>query len=87
MKDTSTLKKAGLTTIALLIVAAMARTIVLPPWAVANEAEPYRVEMVHNDPYKVQAALNSLSHQGWEYVSSISRSDAKVLLVFRKANP
>lgn len=48
-------------------------------------AEPYRVELVSNDVYKVQKALNANAAQGWWYVSGIERSDGKVLLVFRSA--
>jgi hypothetical protein len=48
-------------------------------------SEPYRVELVSNDVYKVQKALNANAAQGWWYVSGIERSDGKVLLVFRSA--
>ncbi len=71
---------------AIIFAAAAMRYVVLPPRASAGEAVEYRVEIVHNDPYKVQAALNSLTQQGWDYVSSINRTDAKVLLIFRKPN-
>jgi hypothetical protein len=50
-----------------------------------TSSEPYRVELVANDVYKVQKALNANAAQGWWYVSSISRPDGKLLLVFRSA--
>jgi len=79
------LRKTLVLIFALMLTIALGRSIVSPVRALADEGEPYRVEIVHNDPYKVQDALNSLTRQGWNYVSSISRSDAKVLLVFRRA--
>jgi hypothetical protein len=51
-----------------------------------REEDAYRVEMVNNDPYKVQAGLNALEKQGWYYVSAISRPDGKILLILRKTN-
>jgi len=49
-----------------------------------DDSEQYRVELVQNDQYKIQKGLNSMARQGFYYVSSISRNDGKVLLVFRK---
>ena len=51
-----------------------------------GEKDTYRVEMVNNDPYKVQTGLNLMAKEGWYYVSSINRTDGKVLLIFRKGN-
>jgi len=51
---------------------------------VPPEGEPYRVELVQVDQYKVQKALNQMAGQGWYYISSIPRQDGKTLLVFRK---
>lgn len=63
----------------------VARFVVAPPPASGQEeGEPYRVELVQNDPYKVQTGLNMMAKRGWYYVSSIQRADGKVLLVFRK---
>jgi hypothetical protein len=67
--------------IAALFVAAPA-----PASSTPTAAEPYRVELVSNDVYKVQKALNANAAQGWWYVSGIERSDGKVLLVFRSAH-
>ena len=50
----------------------------------ADESEPYRVEIVQNDQYKVQVGLNSLAGEGWTFVTAIDRNDGKVLLVFHK---
>jgi hypothetical protein len=69
----------------LVLAGALVRFVVFPSRVAADESEPYRVEMVHNDPYKVQMGLNSMAKQGWYYVSGITRSDGKILLVFRKA--
>ena len=49
------------------------------------DSDPYRVELVSNDVYKVQKALNSNAAQGWWFVSGIERADGKVLLIFRSA--
>lgn len=49
-----------------------------------DDSEQYRVELVQNDQYKIQKGLNSMARQGFYYVSSISRTDGKVLLVFRR---
>jgi hypothetical protein len=54
------------------------------PGPVQTESEPYRVELVANDVYKVQKALNSNAALGWWYESSIPRQDGKLLLVFRR---
>ncbi len=73
----------------LLVAAACIGTAIAVRWlfpskALADESDVYRVEMVHNDPYKIQVGLNSLMKQGWYYVGSIDRNDGKVLLIFRK---
>jgi hypothetical protein len=47
--------------------------------------EAYRVELVMSDQYKVAKAMNQMATEGWYYISSITRLDGKVLLVFRKA--
>lgn len=47
--------------------------------------DQYRVELVMTDQYRVAKALNQMSTQGWEYVSSIQRLDGRALLVFRRA--
>jgi hypothetical protein len=47
--------------------------------------EVYRVELVLSDQYKVQRALNQMAAKGWYYISSVSRQDGKVLIIFRKA--
>ncbi len=62
----------------------VARFAFASPQAVQTESEPYRVELVANDVYKVQKALNSNAALGWWYDSSIPRQDGKVLLVFRR---
>jgi hypothetical protein len=66
------------------VTALLVRFTLAPARAVADESDIYRVEMVHNDPYKVQVGLNAMMKQGWYYVGSIQRTDGKVLLVFRK---
>ncbi len=70
---------------ALLLIGLMIRFLAYPAQVVAGGAEPYRVEMIHNDPYKIQVGLNTMANQGFYYVSSISRADGKVLLIFRKS--
>jgi malonyl CoA-acyl carrier protein transacylase len=75
---------AGLVVAALLAIAATSRFGAAQP-APQTLSEPYRVEMVNADPYKVQRALNSLAGQGWYFVSSVNRNDGKVLLIFRHA--
>jgi hypothetical protein len=62
----------------------VARLAFASPRPVQTESEPYRVELVANDVYKVQKALNSNASLGWWYESSIPRQDGKVLLVFRR---
>jgi hypothetical protein len=62
--------------------------VVLSPSPAAStpaSSEPYRVELVSNDGYKVQKALNANAARGWWFVSGIERADGKVLLVFRTA--
>jgi hypothetical protein len=49
------------------------------------ETEPYRVELVANDVYLVQKALNANAAKGWWYSSAVTRSDGKLLLIFRAA--
>ena len=49
-----------------------------------NPEEPYRVELVMTDQYKVARALNQMADQGWYFISSVPRNDGKVLLVFRR---
>ena len=63
----------------------VARLASASPRPVQTESEPYRVELVANDVYKVQKALNSNASLGWWYDSSIPRQDGKVLLVFRRS--
>jgi len=53
--------------------------------ATPTDGEPYRVELVMADQYKVQKALNQMGKQGWYFVSSVPRQDGKVLMIFRKA--
>ena len=77
-------KRWGLTAGAIVLTALIVRYAATPAPMQSDNREPYRVELVNNDPYKVQTALNNLSKQGWYFVSSVSRQDKKVLLVFRK---
>lgn len=79
-------KRWGLTVAAIVLTAFVVRFAATPAPIQADSREPYRVELVNTDPYKVQTALNNLSKQGWYFVSSISRQDKKVLLVFRRAD-
>lgn len=51
----------------------------------ARDQDDYRVELVMTDQYKVAKALNQMSAQGWEFVSSIPRSDGRALLVFQRS--
>jgi hypothetical protein len=53
--------------------------------ATPTDGEPYRVELVLSDQYRVQKALNQMAKQGWFFVSSVPRQDGKVLILFRKA--
>ncbi len=46
--------------------------------------DPYRVELVQNNPYKLQTGLNNLGKKGWVLVSAIPRSDGRVLLILRR---
>lgn len=78
-------KRWGLTAGAIVVTALVVRFAATPAPLQAASDEPYRVELVSGDPYKVQTALNNLSKQGWYFVSSVSRQDKKVLLVFRRA--
>jgi hypothetical protein len=71
---------------AVAVTAVVVRFAISPVQAQTESGEPYRVELVHNDPYKIQSALNSMAKQGWYYISCTSRTDTKVLLVFRKSN-
>lgn len=80
------LKKWWLLIAACAVTAVIVRLAFVPSRAVADESDLYRVEMVHNDPYKVQVGLNAMVKQGWYYVGSIERNDGKVLLVFRKSS-
>lgn len=82
----ATLKKqwrVGIVVVCFVLVAAaagrMAFSNPVPP-----QAEPYRVELVQTDQYKVQKALNLMAGQGWYFVSSAPRQDGKTLLIFRK---
>lgn len=52
--------------------------------AETRDQEEYRVELVQNDQYKVQKALNAMERQRFYYVSCIPRNDGKILLIFRK---
>jgi hypothetical protein len=63
----------------------VARFAFASPRQVETESEPYRVELVANDVYKVQKALNANAALGWWYDSSIPRQDGKLLLVFRRS--
>jgi hypothetical protein len=84
MLNGSYAKKLYLIFAALLMVGALVGYAVANARSTVDETDVYRVELVPNDPYKVQNGLNALAKQGWYYVSSISRSDGKVLLVLRK---
>jgi hypothetical protein len=82
----TTLKKqwrVGIVVVCFVLVAAaagrMAFSNPVPP-----QAEPYRVELVQTDQYKVQKALNLMAGQGWYFLSSVPRQDGKTLLIFRK---
>jgi hypothetical protein len=82
----ATLKKqwrAGIVVVCFVLVAAaagrMAFSSPVPP-----QGEPYRVELVQTDQYKVQKALNLMAGQGWYFLSSVARQDGKTLLIFRK---
>lgn len=74
---------AGLSLVVVLAVVLLFRAGAAQPTAAARGGEPYRVEMVTADPYKVQTALNSMAREGWFFVSAVRRNDGKVLLVFR----
>ena len=52
--------------------------------AAPDDGDAYRVELVSNDQYKIQSALNTLEKQGWNYVSCVERADKKVVLIFRR---
>ena len=77
-------KKLYLIFAALLMVGALVGYAVADARSAQDDSDVYRVELVPNDPYKVQKGLNALAKQGWTYQSSISRPDGKVLLVLRK---
>lgn len=79
------LAAAGLVVATLIMIGATSRFGSAQPAPPPPPSEPYRVEMVTADPYKVQRALNSLAGQGWFFVSSVPRNDGKVLLIFRHA--
>jgi hypothetical protein len=82
----ATLKKqwrVGIVVVCFVLVAAaagrMAFSNPIPP-----QGEPYRVELVQADQYKVQKALNLMAGEGWYFLSSVPRQDGKTLLIFRK---
>ncbi len=75
----------GITAAAVTITALVVHFVATPAQVQTPRPEPYRVELVHNDQYKVATALNNMSKEGWYYVSSISRNDSKDLLVFRRS--
>jgi hypothetical protein len=77
-------KRWGLTAGAIVVTALVMRFAATPAPLQTNASEPYRVELVNGDPYKIQTALNNLSKQGWYFVSCVTRQDKKVLLVFRR---
>lgn len=79
------MKRWGGTLAAVVVTALLVRFVAIPSPNQNTEPIPYRVELVHNDPYKVSAALNNMSREGWYFLSSISRNDSKVLLVFRRS--
>ncbi len=86
MADARTaVKRWGITAGAVVVTALVVRFVATPAQINPVEPVPYRVELVHNDPYKVSTALNNMSKQGWYFISSISRNDSRVLLVFRKS--
>ncbi len=78
-------KRWGITAAAVAITAIVVHFVAMPAQIQSSAPVPYRVELVHNDQYKVSTALNNMSKEGWYYVSSISRNDSKVLLVFRRS--
>ncbi len=86
MRSTHLLRRWIPVAAAVVITAVVVRFFASPVQAQPAGAEPYRAELVHNDPYKVQSALNSMAKEGWYFVSSASRNDSKVLLIFRKSN-
>ncbi len=87
MTNTASLIRRGIPiAVAIVVTALVVRVASLPAQAQGTSGEPYRVELVHNDSYKVQSALNSMAKEGWYFVSSVSRSDSKVLLIFRKSS-
>lgn len=67
-----------------LLVAAVVRFVVAKPRPPQEKSEPYRVELVTNNPYRMQSGLNELSQQGWDLVTAIPRTDGKILLILRK---
>ncbi len=69
----------------ILVVAGLALGKVAFSRPIQTEEDAYRVELVMSDQYKVQRALNQMAAKGWYYISSVTRQDGKVLLVFRKA--
>ena len=71
---------------AVVLTALVVRFVATPAQIQTVEPVPYRVELVHNDPYKVSAALNNMSKQGWYFISSVGRNDSKILLIFRKSD-
>ena len=76
----------GITAAAVGITALVVHFVATPAQIRPSAPVPYRVELVHNDQYKVSTALNDMSKEGWYFISSISRNDSRVLLVFRKAD-
>jgi len=81
----ASMKRWGITFAAVVCTAVLVRFVAAPSPQQIPIPVPYRVELVHNDPYKVAAALNDMAKDGWYFVSAISRNDAKVLLVFRSS--
>ena len=75
----------GLTVCAIAVTALVVRFAATPAPMQVDKREPYRVELVNADPYKLQTALNNLSKQGWYFVSSVPRQDKRLLLVLRRA--
>ncbi len=70
--------------VSMLLVAAVVRFVIAKPRAPQDDAQPYRVELVTNNPYRMQSGLNELSQQGWDLVTAIPRTDGKILLILRK---
>jgi hypothetical protein len=85
MKPTMMVRNILASLAGVLLLAALLRFALADSAVAQPSGEPYRVELVGNDQYKVQTALNSMAKRGWFYISSVPRNDGKVLLVFRKA--